>query len=175
MNLPNGLVLDTSIWINLLATGRIWEIVTALGASCSTPEQVAGEVLRDPVAGSAFPSDQHPLRGRSELEIVTLGGRSLELFLDLVSGNVAQGLGDGEAAAIALAVVRGSTVALDERKARRVLRERFPTVPMIMSIELLSHPNVVSYLGVDDARASIDRAMQFGRMHVPADWVSRFG
>jgi predicted nucleic acid-binding protein len=174
MLLGNGLVVDTSIWINFLATGRLWEIIGALGVPCSTPEEVLKEVLRDPTSSKPFPADQHPLRNRPELEIVSLDGQSLELFLELVSGDVAQRLGDGEAAAIALAYARGWTIALDERKARRLVRECFPNMAMAMSIELLSLPSVTATLGADHAKAAVADAITFGRMHVPKDWVSNF-
>jgi predicted nucleic acid-binding protein len=172
VHLCNGLVVDTSIWINFLATGRIWEIVGALDVPCSTPEQVLKEVLRDPVSAMVFPTDQHPLRNRPELEIVSLDGQSLEVFFELISGSAAQRLGDGEAAAIALASTRGWTIAVDERKARRLVRERFPSLSIIMSIELLSLPSVTATLGADQARAALADAIKFGRMHIPHDWVS---
>lgn len=164
-----GLVIDTSIWINLLATQRTWAIIRCLSTTCAAPEQVVGEVQRDPISGRHYPLDSHPLRGRSELEIVDLQGASADLFCGLVGNAIVKNLGDGEAASIAIAADRGWAVAIDERKARRLVRERFPGVPFISTFELLSLPEVERCLGRNARDIAIADAKRFGRMHVPRD------
>jgi hypothetical protein len=52
-----GLVLDTSVWINLLATGAMEAILGALAVPCYAPEQVVAEVRRHPATGTAFPME----------------------------------------------------------------------------------------------------------------------
>lgn len=170
MDLPEGLVIDTSIWINLLATGRLWEVVAALPYTCCAPEQVVSEVRRDPITQAVYEADRHPLRDRSELEITALDGAALDLFLSLVGNDVESSLGDGEAASIAIAAARGCAVALDERKARRVVRQRFPAMPMVMSIELLHLPSVISRLGQNGVSAAVADALRYGRMHIPREF-----
>ena len=54
-------------------------------------------------------------------------------FVDL-----AVSIDDGEAMTGALAFHRGCSVATDDRKARRVLYERFPAVPLVSTLELLN-------------------------------------
>lgn len=164
-----GLVVDTSIWINLLATQRIWQIIECLPISCATPEQVICEVLRDPISHNLYPVDDHPLRGRADIEIVTLQGQSLDLFFELVVHDAISNLGDGEAASIAIAATRGWAVALDERKARRLVRERFPEVQLISSFELLRLPVVERALGIENRRMAAANAERYGRMHEPHD------
>jgi predicted nucleic acid-binding protein len=165
-----GLVIDTSIWINLLGTGRTWEVIDALPYQCCAPEQVILEVLRDPISGMTYGPMDHPLRDRFQLDIVTLHDRSLEIFLSLVGGAPADNLGDGEAAAIAIASVRGCAVALDERKARRVARQRFPEMPTIMSWEILRLPTVAEALGTDGVSTAVSDALKYGRMHTPKEF-----
>ena len=53
-------------------------------------------------------------------------------FVDLAAS-----IDDGEAVTGALAFHRGCSLATDDRKARRVLGERFPTVPLLSTLELL--------------------------------------
>ena len=60
-----GLVLDTSVWINLLATEAMEAILRALAVPCYAPEQVVTEVRRHPVTGAVFPRESHPLRQMS--------------------------------------------------------------------------------------------------------------
>src|SRR5207245_9136609 len=103
-----GLVLDTSVWINLLATDAMEAILRALAVPCHAPEQVIAEIRRHPVTGMVFSSDKHPLRQPSVgVQILSLQGAELDLFLEIVGAPAADALGDGEAAAIAMAVSRG--------------------------------------------------------------------
>jgi N-methylhydantoinase A/oxoprolinase/acetone carboxylase beta subunit len=99
--------------------------------------------------------------------VVDLEGEELELFLSLVGQNSADALGDGEAAAIAVAHVRRCAVALDERKARRIMRERYPDTEVVMSVDILRDPKVRDALGVEGSEAAFQKARQFGRMHIP--------
>lgn len=163
-----GLVLDTNVWINLLATEALDEVLDALAVPCLTPEQVITETTRHPVTGLAFSPDDHPLRGLTpRVEVLTLGGAELSLFLDIVGAPAPDALGDGEAAVVAAAVTRGLDVALDDRKARRIIRERFPRLRAFWTVDVLRAPSVVRALGARRAAECFERAQRFGRMHVP--------
>ena len=169
MDLSKGLVLDTSICINLLATRRIWDVLACIGGQCAIPEQVLREVQRDPVSRAPFSIESHPLIGRLELEVVKLSGSAVANFFILVGGDSISNLGDGEAASIAVAVARGCAVALDERKARRIARERFPSLSVTCSIELLELPAVEMRLGKRVVSEAISDALSIGRMNIPRD------
>jgi predicted nucleic acid-binding protein len=163
-----GLVLDTSVWINLLATGMVEPILAALGTRCHAPDQVLIEIKRDPVTGKSFEPDGHPLRALSSLvTIIELESGELELFLSIVGAPAIDALGDGEAAAIALAVSRHLDLVIDDRKARRILRERFSQVVTLWTVDLLRAPAVVKSLGPELAGDCFAKAERFGRMHVP--------
>ena len=163
-----GLVFDTNVWINLLATEALDEVLDALAVPCLTPEQVIAETTRHPVTRIALSPDDHPLRGLgSRIEILTLKGAEVRLFLDIVAAPAPDGLGDGEAAVIAAAATRGLDVALDDRKARRIIRERFPPMRAFWTVDLLRAPSVVRALGIRRAAECFERAERFGRMHVP--------
>jgi predicted nucleic acid-binding protein len=161
-------VLDTSVWINLLATEAIDAILAALAVPCHAPEQVVGELRRHPVTGMTFPVDDHPLCQMSPwISVLALNDTELDLFLKIVGAPASDALGDGEAAAIAIAASRGLDLVVDHRKARRILRQRFGHVRTFWTVDLLQARSVVAKLGRPSVDKSFARALQFGRMHVP--------
>jgi predicted nucleic acid-binding protein len=163
-----GLVLDASVWINLLATDAMEAILGALAVPCYAPDQVVAEVTRHPATGATFPAGRHPLRLMSPLvSILSLEGRELDLFLEIVGAPSGDALGDGEAAAISVAASRGLDLIVDDRKARRILKERFSQLSIYWTVDLLRAPSVVAALGRSHADACFARACRIGRMHVP--------
>jgi predicted nucleic acid-binding protein len=163
-----GLVLDTSVWINLLATEAIDAILAALAVSCHAPEQVVGELKRHPVTGMTFPMNDHPLRQMSPwISILPLNDTELDLFLEIVGAPAGDALGDGEAAAIAIAASRGLDLVIDDGKARRILRQRFSHVRTFWTVDLLQAKSVIVKLGRPAADKCFASALQFGRMRVP--------
>ena len=162
-----NLVLDTSVWINLLATEQPWKILTALGAHCIVPEAVLREIKRSPVTQQTYSVEKHPLRGKQGVQVVELSNEELNIFLELVSKDSVDALGDGEAAAIAIAKVRQCELALDDRKARRIVGKCHPEIRVHMTVDLLLHSNVRTRLGEEASETAFNLASQFGRMHVP--------
>ena len=162
-----GLVLDASVWINLLATEAMEAVLEAVAVVCHAPEQVIDEVRRHPVTGMMFSADSHPLRQKPLISNTSLEGTELDLFLEIVGAPDRDALGDGEAAAIAVAVSRGLTLVVDDRKARRILRERFSQVQTCWTVDLLQAPSVLKALGAQRAGECFEKARRFGRMHVP--------
>lgn len=162
-----GLVLDTSPWINLLATGMVEPILDALIVPCHAPEQVVAELKRHPVTGEALAVADNPLGKLARVSILSLEGDELELFLDIVGAPAVDALGDGEAACIAAAASRGLDLVMDDRKARRIVRERFAQVRIWWTVDLLRTRSVLMALGRQQADECFARARQFRRMHVP--------
>lgn len=163
-----GLVLDTSVWINLLATDAMEPILRALAVPCLAPEQVVAEVRRHPVTGVALLADDHPLRQMSPaVTIVALDAAELDVFLEIVGAPAGDALGDGEAAAIAVSLSRGLDLAIDDRKARRILTGRFRRVRLHWTADLLRASSVVTALGRPLVDECFARALRFGRMHTP--------
>ena len=163
----SGLVLDTSPWINLLATEMIEPILDSLMVPCHAPEQVIAETRRHPITGETLEAVGHPLRKMPRVSIVALEKAELGLFLDIVGAPAVDALGDGEAACIAVAASRGLDLVMDDRKARRIARERFPQVRAWWTVDLLQARSVVTALGRQRADECFARAKSFGRMHVP--------
>jgi predicted nucleic acid-binding protein len=160
----SDLVLDTSVWINLLATGCWQEITAALQCACIAPEHVIDEIKRDPATGKPYARAGDPLYGKVRIEALTEA--ELDHFIELVSARSGDRLGDGEAASIAIAASRSHMLVIDERKARRIISERWPTMRLMRSSELLTLPAVTSALGPERAAECFQRAIQIARMHV---------
>ena len=163
-----GLVLDTSVWINLLATEAANAIVAALPCACHAPQPVVAELVRDPITGVPFASNIHPLLQMApHVSVVALDAAELELFLDLVGAPAVDALGDGEAATIAVAATRGLDLVIDDRKARRIVRERFGNAQVYWTVDLLRAAPVVAALGSSQAEICFEKARRYGRMHLP--------
>jgi hypothetical protein len=83
------------------------------------------------------------LRSRDDIAIIDLDARESQEKRVLTSRAVAREhglagrLGDGEAAAMAIAATRGWTAVIDDGAARRVIAARTPDVPVVTSRELL--------------------------------------
>jgi predicted nucleic acid-binding protein len=164
----DGLVLDTSVWLNLMATEAMGAILDALAVPCYAPEQVVTEIKRDPGTGMTFPAGSHPLRLMSpRVSILSLENEELDLFIEIVSAPAGAALGDGEAAAIAVAASRGLDLVIDDRKARRILRERFSRVRTYWTVDLFRTSSVVTVLGRTQVDEYFAKAVRIGRMHVP--------
>lgn len=164
-----GLVLDTSVLINLLATEELEAILDALAVPCHAPEQVIDEITRHPVTGMAYSADRHPSLEISRLSILSLKNIELDLFLEIVGAPASDALGDGEAAAIAVAMSRGLDLVIDDRKARRILRERFNQVRTLWTVDLPQANSVVRVLGRRRADTVSRRPDASGVCIYPAD------
>lgn len=159
-------VFDASVWINLFATEKAGAIIDAFGVDIDLPPQVLRELRRDPVTNRPFDNLNHPALAIPSVRRSALAGAEIGLFLELVAAAPPNGLGDGEAAAMAIAVHRHSVLAVDERKARRILAERFPHVTILRSAEILNAPSVLAALGEVAAKECFAKAVRHGRMHV---------
>jgi hypothetical protein len=161
------LLLDACCLINLLATGRMEEILGILPFRCATSRLVATkEVLAiagDADAGAPIereiipPSTLESSRNLSLLDLST--DQELEDFV-----RFAAYLDDGEASICALVLSRGGGVATDDRKALRVLRREAPQVFTVQTPELLH----------DWARLAEISSSELYRVLRLVEWRARF-
>ena len=120
------------------------------------------------MTGVAFAADNHPLRQMSSgISIISLDTSELAIFLEIVGAPAPDALGDGEAAAIALAVSRGLDLIIDDRKARRVVSEQFKQLRAYWTVDLIQAASVVTALGRPMVDECFAKALRFGRMYVP--------
>ncbi len=167
------IVLDASACISLLATRAKAKILHALPGRKLVPHPAAKEVLRDPSAPHSKAPPLDPYFAGGSLERVELSADEQETFLALVSADQPDDLGDGEAAALACGHHRGATVVVDDGKAIRITRSRFPSVNVVWTVELLRRAEVQAALG-DGFDEALLLALTEGRMRVPHEhdaWV----
>ena len=129
-------VLDTCVIINLLATNRVSEIVRTLAPRCLICSAVSGESLYL----RSMQADQGPevvdlkqLFDEGAFEKCEIQGDQEEAFYV----GYALELDDGEAMSLAIAQSRNFSLATDERKARRVLRENAAGLTVISTTEIV--------------------------------------
>lgn len=171
---PALLVADTSVVINLNATGCAEAILKAL------PHRfVVVDVVVDEIEGGVRKGRQDAVKlaaliEADLIEVVTLGPQGLAVFEDLVLGPASDTLDDGEAATIAYAREAGARALIEERKARRLAAERHSDVPLGCTADLLRHANVERAVGAAGIVAAVHNALVGARMRVLAqhlDWV----
>lgn len=168
------LVADASTVINLIATGSARDIIAALPNRIAVVDVVLGELETGRARGREACDHLKELASSGALEVVELGDDALPHFEDLVIGPAVTTLDDGEAATIAYALAHSHLALIDERKATRICRERFPNLRLACTIDVLIHGDVQQRLGRALLAEAVFRALRDGRMHVLAHhlaWV----
>lgn len=116
-----ALLLDACVAINLVATDRLNDIAALLETTFILARRAADEVgqlreeIGDELVVTPIDLDKYP---GDTLSIVDLRSEEYPLYVDLAAL-----VDDGEAATITIARHRGTPMATDDRKARRVCRE----------------------------------------------------
>ena len=106
---PAPVVFDTSVIINLNATGCAHAILQALPNRCVVVDQVSLELKVDRRTGRGDAEALGALTAQHLVEQAELGNTGMSQFASLVTGSAAETLDDGEAATIACAIERGAT------------------------------------------------------------------
>lgn len=162
---------DTSVVINLDATGYFDRILDAVPNRLLVSEDVQNEVLRGEDSGAHEENAIWAIieRGQAKVAALTLDG--LETFRSLTSGRASETLGDGEAATIACALSLGAIALIDERNALRISAERFPSLVTATSLDVLAHPQIRSSLGLSRLSKAVFNALTLARMRVPPHYL----
>ena len=166
---PEFLLLDASCLLNIYATGRLRDIALAqpyrLGVADYVLELEALYVWRSS-SGEAWeervPVDLTPLIEEGIIQVWRLEHQEEEATFV----NLASMVDDGEAITAAIAAHRGFAVATDDRKARRVLAEHTPIVPLVSTLELLKQWAEEYSVARSDLQAAMI-AMRSGANYVP--------
>ena len=174
---PRSLLLDASCLLNLYATGRLREIAAALPYHLAVADYVLEqEALYTWVADpdgthvQREPVDLSPLVGEGLIRVMRLEHPDEELaFVDLAAS-----IDEGEAVTGAIAFRRGCAVATDDRKARRVIRERVPAASLVSTLELLELWARESSVSQAELQAAM-MSMQTGASYVPGPRDPRHG
>jgi predicted nucleic acid-binding protein len=176
LSLPDDelLVIDTSIVINLNATGCAEEILRALPQRVMVLDVVADELDGGRPKGRRDAEKLGELIKAKLVTMAMLGEHGLSHFERLVVGAGSETLDDGEAATIAYALEVGGRAMVDERKATRICASRFPKLSLGCTVDLVAHQAVQSALGAPRLADAVHTAMRDARMRVlphHMDWV----
>ena len=161
------LILDASCLLNLYATGRLIEIAAAPPWQLAVADYVLEqEALYVRTIGAheeqegTVPVDLSPLIDEGLLLVLRLENPSEQgYFVELAAV-----LDDGEAVTGAIALNRGHAVAIDDRKARRVLGEKASGMKLVSTLDLMRQWS--ESVPVQEVRDAL-RAMQHGARYVP--------
>ncbi len=168
------IVVDTSVCINVNATGYAMGILAALPHDLLMVDIVSQELTNGRCKGRTDADHTLGLIEAGLLKIVRLGEVGLCHFEQLVSGRAEQTVDDGEAATIAFAIETQAIALIDERKATRICAERFNGLSVASTVDLFAHPDVQRSLGQEALMEAVFSALQKARMSVQShhlDWV----
>lgn len=168
------LVLDTSVVINLNATGYAEQILRALPHRVVVTDTVACELESGRPKGRQDAAKLAQLVKADLVSMVKLSEQGLLHFERLVIGAATETLDDGEAATIAHALEANACAVVDERKALRLCAARFPQVSLGCTVDLLAHDAVQSALGLQRLADAVHGALSDARMRVlphHVDWT----
>jgi predicted nucleic acid-binding protein len=168
------LVADTSTAINLNTSGSSREILRAIPNRLVVAETILFELEAGKRRGRQDADHLKGLINDGFVEVITMGDIGVQHFEDLVIGPATETLDDGEAATIAVAIEHHGIALIDERKAYRMCRKRYPDLRTGCTIDIFAHPEVLRALGEQKLASSVLSALMHTRMHVLphyADWV----
>lgn len=160
------LVADTSVVINLIATGFASTIIQALPQPLIVVDIVPSELETGRGRGRTDAEQFNELVNGGIVKVVSLGDLGMQHFEGLVIGPAAKTLDDGEAATIACAIEQSGVAYIDERKAWRICSERYETLRVGCTVDLLTHADVRARLSDGTVAEAIFNALQRGRMSV---------
>ncbi len=164
-------VADTSVVINLNATGYSAAILDALPNRFLVVEEASFELEVDSRTGRNDAEALSALVAQGGVRLVRLRDAGTQHFISLVSGPANQTLDDGEAATIAYALEHGATALIDERKAIRICAERFGELSTGCTIDIFAQDDVQRILTRDTLADAVFNALYKGRMRVPMHYV----
>jgi predicted nucleic acid-binding protein len=164
---PSKLVVaDTSVAINLNATGYAADILKSLPNRMVITNVAYGELEKGHNDVRRNMEIIAELSKQGLIDIVSLGDLAGTLFATLVSGPTAETLDDGESATIAYAVENGGIPLIDEKKATRICEERFSSLSLACTVDVLAHESVQAVLGRDNLSHAVFNALTQARMRV---------
>src|SRR2546427_2139442 len=149
------LVADTSTAINLNASGSSREILRAVPNRLVVAETVLVELEAGKRQGRRDADHLQELINDGFVEVITMGDVGAQHFEELVIGPATETLDDGEAATIAVAIEHHGIALIDERKAHRICRTRYPDLRTGCTVDIFAHPEVLRALGEQKLASSV--------------------
>lgn len=168
-----SLVCDASVWINLVATGRIETLLRSLPVDLVITTTALAELENGRAKGRQAAAEVESLIGTRLIREVSLGSSDEATFLGLVAGPSRLTLDDGEAATIAYALGAGAGALIDERKATKLCADRYSELTVMSTTDLLFADPIVSSIQSSDLCECLFLALTVARMRVPERHLAR--
>jgi predicted nucleic acid-binding protein len=165
-------VADTSVVINLTATGRAADILRHLPFRVVVTDMVADELSEDRRSGRRDAERLAALVQAGHAAVVSLSDIGLDVFSGLVIGSALETLDDGEASTIAYAAEHGLVPVIDERKALRMCGARFPLLRPRTTVDLFAESALLAALGRVSLADAVFGALRNARMRVTAERIA---
>jgi predicted nucleic acid-binding protein len=163
------LFLDTSAILNILGSGRPRLILENLSRQTFVPEEVLKEVKKEPLLEGQTDAKLADLLDVGLLEITETTADINRLALELAGAPAPDDLDDGESYAIACAVTLKGVIGIDDRKGRRILSTRWPTLPIQFTVELIEAAAMRAQLSTSEHADLVFSALINSRMRIPKD------
>lgn len=160
------LAIDTSVSINLAACGIAPRLLRALGRRVVVVRTVTGELEDGGERGQVVLAAIEQWQRDGLLTVVDLQERSHDAFEQLITGSTTVTIDDGEAATIAHALHITGIAVVDDGKARRIGAQRFPSLRLASTADLMLNPPVVDSLGDVAIADALFNALTGARMRV---------
>src|SRR6266851_7398523 len=167
-------IVDASTVINLNGTGCAAAILVAIPNRIIVMDAVVDELRMDNRSSRDDAKLLASLIADGLLSEVAIEALKGDHFERLVLGNTADTLDDGEAATIACAVEMRAVAMIDERKAKRICRARYPGLVVASTVDILALDWVANALGDERLAEAAYKALSAARMRVlpeHIDWV----
>lgn len=162
-----SLVGDASVWINLAATTRADEILRLSPIQFLITSTALGELENGRAKGRQTAEAVTRLIDLGLVREVSLSSRDEEVFIELVAGPTRLTLDDGEAATIAYSLGSGAVALIDERKATDLCAERYPSLVVMSTTDLLLAGPIASSFQPEGLNECLFLALTVARMRVP--------
>jgi predicted nucleic acid-binding protein len=159
-------ICDASTVINLNATRCAVAILKAVPNSFAISDIALGELQEDTRSSRNDAKLVAELQALGLIKSISLNDDSAIHFERLVAGRTVDTLDDGEAATIACAAAMGAIPIIDERKANRICKERYPALLVGCTVDILAHEAVAAALGATALCDAVVNALQQARMRV---------
>ena len=166
-----ALVGDASFWVSIVASGRSEDILRAIPNTMLITDIVADELERGRARGRNTFDGVQRLIASSLLSVVSCPEDAEHVYYDLVGGNAAETLDDGEACTLAYALHSSGCAVVDEKKATALARRRFPALPLLSTTDLMLSALVQSAVGREASATALFEALMGARMRVPPHLV----
>ena len=168
------LVADTSVIINLVASGIPEQIISSINNPIYVVDEILPELNRGNEKGCLDAEILENLISNGNVKCVSLNDECWEHFGLLVSGSAITSLDDGEAATLAYCAVHKNVPIIDEKKANKVCAGLYKELKPISSVALFKLASQHQNMNHPILSKAIYNALTNGRMfvmHQHLEWV----